>query len=78
MTDNPKTTLFLCGASLIHPKVALTAAHCVEAYSVNPNGISVRAGEHDIQKEHKTYLVQVRLKKCLCGKDLLVFTYALN
>ncbi|XP_023312842.1 ovochymase-2-like, partial [Anoplophora glabripennis] len=35
--------VYLCGASLIHPQVAVTAAHCV----VYKTDIVVRAGEWD-------------------------------
>jgi kallikrein len=43
-----KRNLYKCGASLIHPKVAITAAHCVTPYSEQPEKILVRAGEWDV------------------------------
>lgn len=45
----------LCGGSLIHPQVILTANHCVRL--VPPTDIKIRAGEWDTQttKERLPY-----------------------
>ncbi|XP_066150169.1 phenoloxidase-activating factor 2-like isoform X2 [Euwallacea fornicatus] len=40
---------YKCGASLIHPKVALTAAHCVSS----PGKYTVRAGEWNWEHTHE-------------------------
>lgn len=40
---------YFCGASLIHPQVALTGVHCVIKRQMN--GFKVRAGEWDTQTE---------------------------
>ena len=34
----PENGNWLCGATMIHPQVALTAAHCIEEYMDGPNG----------------------------------------
>ncbi|RZC34709.1 Trypsin domain containing protein [Asbolus verrucosus] len=43
-----ETNLYKCGASLIHPRVAITVAHCVASYFEEPERIQVRAGEYDL------------------------------
>jgi len=45
----------LCGASLIHPSVVLTGAHCV--FNLTEGGLRIRAGEWDTQttKERLPY-----------------------
>lgn len=52
--DNTKQNLFKCGASLIHPKAALTAAHCVSSYLEEPDLIIVRGGEWDINSKDES------------------------
>ncbi|XP_047002147.1 uncharacterized protein LOC124619661 [Schistocerca americana] len=42
----PPAFVFKCGASLLHPQVALTAAHCVKR--LIPSDIKVRAGIWDL------------------------------
>lgn len=44
---------YLCGASLINPYVALTAAHCVE--NVHTDKLIVRAGEWDTQTTNEPF-----------------------
>jgi len=42
--------LYVCGASLIHPGVVMTAAHCVKDYYETPEVLKVRCGEWDTQQ----------------------------
>lgn len=49
---------YFCGASLIHPKVAMTGGHCI--YGIPANTIKVRAGEWELNAETELHPHQDR------------------
>lgn len=50
--------LYKCGASLIHPSVIMTAAHCV--LDIEPHALIARGGEWDTQTTDEPYPHQDR------------------
>lgn len=51
--------LYQCDASLIHPSVVVTVAHCI--YGIEPSSLYIRAGEWDIQTKNESLPHQERV-----------------
>ncbi|XP_014260481.1 tryptase-2 isoform X2 [Cimex lectularius] len=56
--ENANVKTYQCGGALIHERVVLTAAHCVQRKSSSP--LLVRAGEWDTQTKNELYPHQDR------------------
>ena len=69
--------VYLCGASLIAPKVVLTSGHCVNDTENLQDILTVRCGEWDTQNEDEMYPFQElkvdRIQVC-AGREYMEIT----